>query len=205
MTNKPPFRRRNYFIKKKFQLDFSVKFLVIIVIEAILAIGLFLYLSKDTLTTAYFGSELKIARTYDFFLPTLLFSNLIIVGITGIIGIVALIFLSHRLAGPLYRFENVLSDLSKGDLTQRFKLREKDEFVELQNRINALAIALDINMGNIKSGVFEVSKLVSKMQNATASNTSAEKDMERLLSDLSEKLQELKKTADYFKTSNRQP
>src|SRR3990172_8935037 len=127
MGNRLPFRRRNYFIKKKFQVDFSVKFLIIILIEAFLAAGLFLYLSKGTLTTGYFGSELKIARTYDFFLPTLLFSNLIIVGITGIIGIVALILLSHRLAGPLYRFEKVLNDISKGDLTRRFKLREKDE------------------------------------------------------------------------------
>lgn len=202
MKNRPLFRRRNYFIKKKFQLDFSVKFLVIIVIEAVLAIGLFLYLSKGTLTTGYSGSELKIARTYDFFLPTLLFSNLVIVGITGIIGIVALIFLSHRLAGPLYRFENVLAELGKGNLTQRFKLREKDEFVELQNSINALAIALDINVGDIKSGISEISKLASEMQTAAASNPSVKKDMERLLADLSKKLRELKEKTDFFKTSS---
>jgi len=202
--NKPIFRRRNYFIKKKFQLDFSIKFLIIIVIEAVLAIGLFLYLSKGTLTTGYFGSELKIARTYDFFLPMLLFSNLIIVGITGIIGVVVLIFLSHRLAGPLYRFERVLSDLSKGDLTQRFKLREKDEFVELQNSINELTDAMDGNVGNIKSGIDDIAKLLSQMQTAAAANPSAEKDMERLLTEISKKLQEVKKTADYFKTSSRQ-
>lgn len=203
--NRPPFRRRNYFIKKKFQLDFSIKFLIIIVIEAILAIGLFLYLSKGTLTTGYFGSELKIARTYDFFLPTLLFSNLIIVGVTGVIGVVVLIFLSHRLAGPLYRFERVLSDLSKGDLTQRFKLREKDEFVELQNSINELTNAMDGNVGNIKAGIGEISKLLSQMQTVAAANPSAEKDIERLLIETSKKLQELKKTADYFKTSSRTP
>ncbi|MDO9289237.1 MAG: hypothetical protein Q7T83_10645, partial [Thermodesulfovibrionales bacterium] len=99
MANKPPFRRRNYFINKKFQTNFSIKFLVVIVIEAIMALGLFLYLSKGTLTTGYIGSELKISRTYDFFLPMLLLSNIVIVGVTGIIGIAVLIFMSHRIAG----------------------------------------------------------------------------------------------------------
>ena len=203
MGNRPPFRRRNYFIKKKFQIDFSVKFLIIIVIEAVLAIGLFLYLSKGTLTTGYLGSELKIASTYDFFLPMLLFSNLIIVGVTGIIGIAALIFLSHRLAGPLYRFEKALGDLSKGNLAQRFKLREKDQFMELQNSINELANVLDMNVGAIKSGIAGISKLVSEMQAAAASNPSAKEDMASRLPEISKKLHELKETADYFKTSSR--
>lgn len=203
MENKKAFRRRNYFIKKKFQIDFSVKFLIIIVIEAVLAIGLFLYISKGTLTTGYLGSELKIANTSDFFLPTLLFSNLIIVGATGIIGIAALIFLSHRLAGPLYRFEKALGDLSKGNLAQRFKLREKDQFMELQNSINELANVMDMNVGAIKSGIAGISKLVSEMQAAAASNPSDREDMASRLPEISKKLQELKETADYFKTSSR--
>src|SRR3972149_1865130 len=131
MNNNPIFRRRNYFIKKNFQVNFTVKFLIIILIEAFLAAGLFLYMSKGPLTTGYLGSELRIARTYDFFLPMLLLSNLIIVGVSAVIGIGVLIFLSHRLAGPLYRFENILDAIKKGDLTQRFKLRENDQFEEL--------------------------------------------------------------------------
>lgn len=204
MENKKAFRRRNYFIKKKFQIDFSIKFLIIIVIEAVLAIGLFLYISKGTLTTGYLGSELKIAGTSDFFLPMLLFSNLIIVGATGIIGIAALIFLSHRLAGPLYRFEKTLADLSKGNLAQRFKLREKDQFMELQNSINELANVMDMNVGAIKSGIAGILKLVSEMQAAAASNPSVKEDMVSRFMEISKKLQELKETADYFETSSRQ-
>ena len=122
---------------------------------------------------------------------------------TGIIGIAALIFLSHRLAGPLYRFEKALGDLSKGNLAQRFKLREKDQFMELQNSINELANVLDMNVGAIKSGIAGISKLVSEMQAAAASNPSAKEDMASRLPEISKKLQELKETADYFKTSSR--
>ena len=201
MGNRLPFRRRNYFIKKKFQVNFTVKFLIIILIEAFLAAGLFLYMSKGTLTTGYLGSELRIARTYDFFLPMLLLSNLIIVGISAVIGIAVLIFLSHRIAGPLYRFENILDAIKKGDLTQRFKLRENDQFVELANSINEHTDTLDKNMGHLKAGVMEFSQLTSKMQTAMASDPSANKELERLLQEMSKKLQELEGAANYFKTS----
>ena len=201
MGNRLPFRRRNYFIKKKFQVNFTVKFLIIILIEAFLAAGLFLYMSKGTLTTGYLGSELRIARTYDFFLPMLLLSNLIIVGISAVIGIAVFIFLSHRIAGPLYRFENILDAIKKGDLTQRFKLRENDQFVELANSINEHTDTLDKNMGHLKAGVMEFSQLISKMQTALASNPSADKELERLLQEMSKKLQELEGAANYFKTS----
>ena len=203
MADKPPFRRRNYFINKKFQTGFSIKFLVIIVIEAIMAVGLFLYLSKGTLTTGYIGSELKISRTYDFFLPMLLLSNIIIVGVTGIIGIAVLIFMSHRIAGPMFRFEKVLDEISKGDLTYKFKLRQGDQFKELEKRINELTDILDSKAGNLKSGVTEISKMLSRLK-TLASAHSTDKDFERLLQDISKKITELQEAANYFKTSQDQ-
>ena len=203
MADKPPFRRRNYFINKKFQTDFSIKFLVIIVIEAIMAVGLFLYLSKGTLTTGYIGSELKISRTYDFFLPMLLLSNIIIVGVTGIIGIAVLIFMSHRIAGPMFRFEKVLDEISKGDLTYKFKLRQGDQFKELEKRINELTDILDSKAGNLKSGLTEISRMLSRLQ-TLASAHSTDKDFERLLQDISKKITELQEAANYFKTSQDQ-
>lgn len=204
MENRPPFRRRNYFIKKKFQTNFSIKFFAIIVIEAILAIGLFFFLSKGTLTTGYIGSELKITRTYDFFLPTLLLANLVIVGVTGIIGIVVLIFMSHRIAGPMFRFEKALGEISKGDLTHRFKLRQGDQFEELEKRINELTNTLDINIGNLKSGASEITEQLLRLKTLAASGNPSDEDIERLLHDISKKLLELQEAANYFKTSKDQ-
>lgn len=204
MKNRPPFKRRNYFINKKFQIDFSIKFLIIIVVEAILAIGLFLCLSKGTLTTGYIGSELKIASTYDFFLPMLLFSNLIVVGVTGISGIVVLIFMSHRIAGPLYHFQKVLNETGKGDLTHRFTLRQTDQFHELADRINELIAGLDRKVGDIKSQSMGISNLLSEIQIVLAAHPSVNKESEPLLHELSKKLLELQEAANYFKTSQAQ-
>jgi len=206
MDNRPSFRRRNYFINKKFQTNFSIKFLVVIVIEALMAAGLFLYLSKGTLTTGFVGSELRVARTYDFFLPTLLLSSVIIVAVTGIIGIAVLIFMSHRIAGPIFRFEKALSEINKGDLTHRFKLRSADQFKTLEERINQLSNTLDSKAVDLQSRITEISKLFSGLQISAASAEHEDKDFERLLQDISKKLTELQEAANYFKTSqNQQP
>ena len=201
MSNKPAFRRRNYFIKKKFQLDFSIRFLILIVIEALFAAGLFIYLSRNTLTTGYIGSDLKIARTSEFFLPTLLLSNLIILGVTAVIGIVVLILISHRIAGPLYRFEKSLSDIGKGDLTHRFRVRQKDQLAELADSINEFTSIMDKKAGDIKHSIHEVSKLFSEIQSRISSNPLSDKELERMLLEAYKKVQELEDTLSYFKTS----
>lgn len=202
MNEKPVFRRKNYFIKKKFQIDFSIKFLILIVVEAVLAIGLFIYLSKGTLTTSYLGSDLKIAKTSEFFLPTLLLSNLVILGVTGIVGIVVMIYISHKIAGPLYRFEQTLADISNGNLTHRFNLRQDDQLIQLAESINKFTEAMDKRAGDMKYNAHEILRLFSELQsNISYDNQLSNKELENQMQEVSKKLIELKEAIDYFKTS----
>ena len=47
-------------------------------------------------------------------------------------------FLSHKMAGPVYRFEQVCKAIAKGDFSQRVHLRRGDQFTELQDDFNAM-------------------------------------------------------------------
>jgi len=199
--NRPIFRRRNYFINRDFQVGFTIKFLIVIVIEAVLAIGLFMYLSRGTLTTGFVGSDFRIARTSEFFLPTLLVSNLIIIVITAIIGIAILIYMSHRIAGPLYRFEKILADVGRGDLTQRFKLRDNDQLSELSQSITELTTTMDNRVSDIKFRAHELSGLLQEIKTSAPSGPSDSIDIENLLKEVSENVQALEEVVNYFKTS----
>ncbi len=199
--NRPIFRRRNYFINRDFQVGFTIKFLILIVIEAILAIGLFMYLSRGTLTTGFIGSDFRIARTSEFFLPTLLISNLIIIGITAIIGIAVLIYMSHRIAGPLYRFEKILTDIGRGDLTQRFKLRDNDQLSELSESITELTTTMDKRISDIKLRAHELTGLLQEIQTTVPSGPPDSKELENLLREVSDNIQALEEVVNYFKTS----
>ena len=202
MTTRTPFWRRNIFIKRRFQADFSIKFLILILIESVLAIGLFLYLSKDTVTTGYSGSELVISRTRDFFLPTLLLSNLIVVGITAVIGVIVFLIASHKLAGPLYRFEKTLENMSSGDLTHRFSLRQKDQMKSLADKINELNNMMERNMLEIQKNVDDVKGLFSDAQSTLASDSYDRAELEKMLQEASGKLRELEKFARFYRTSH---
>lgn len=59
----------------------------------------------------------------------------------GIMGLVTL-FVSHRWAGPIYRFERSAQVVSTGDLTHRVSLRTGDDLMELQDEINAMIASL---------------------------------------------------------------
>ena len=53
------------------------------------------------------------------------------------------LFLTRRLAGPLYRFEQTIKAILKGDLSIRIRLREKDEFQDLALLLNQAIIEID--------------------------------------------------------------
>ncbi|HBL18129.1 MAG: hypothetical protein A2X36_15545 [Elusimicrobia bacterium GWA2_69_24] len=59
----------------------------------------------------------------------------------GVMLIVTL-FVSHRWAGPIYRFERSAQTLAGGDLTHRVSLRTGDDLMELQDEMNAMIASL---------------------------------------------------------------
>ena len=202
MSEKPLFRRRRYFIDKKFQTNFTIDFLLIIVIATIAVTLLFLFYSRDTVTVGYTGSEVKLLDTGDYFLPTLLLSTSAVVIFSGVVGIIVLILISHRIAGPLFRFETILNELSKGDLTKRFKLRKKDQFAELANRINTLTEIMNVKIGSIKTQTAEIIRLISEVQRISAAHPDISTELEHPLREITEKLSELQDATNHFKTSD---
>ncbi|MFZ2960935.1 MAG: methyl-accepting chemotaxis protein [Candidatus Ozemobacteraceae bacterium] len=52
------------------------------------------------------------------------------------------VFVSHKIAGPVYRFERWASILASGDLTHRVKLRQGDELFDLQDAFNRMSESL---------------------------------------------------------------
>ena len=57
--------------------------------------------------------------------------------------IIASIFVSHRIAGPLIRIESTLKSIVDGDFGVRIKLRKHDEFDSIAESVNSLAQRLD--------------------------------------------------------------
>jgi methyl-accepting chemotaxis protein len=68
------------------------------------------------------------------------------------------IFLSHKIAGPLYRFDQCFKDLSQGDLTTRARLRKNDEAIWLSKSFNQMTESLDSRVSTLKNAANEVAR-----------------------------------------------
>jgi len=178
-------RRKNYFIKKEFQVSFASRFVMLLIIEAILVVMVFMFLSLDTVTTGYFDSALRVERTIHFFFVPLFFILLVVVGAISLAGMATFMILSHRIAGPLFRIEEDLKEIKNGNLAKRIQLRKTDQLVELKEGINSLVISLDERIGRIKDSIDTVEQSLSQRDQGK----------------LSDAVNQLKSNIDQFKVS----
>ncbi len=65
------------------------------------------------------------------------------------------IFLTHKIAGPIFKLAQYFQELGKGNLAVRIRLRKFDEARNLELRFNEMAAALDATVGKMKRIVRE--------------------------------------------------
>lgn len=67
------------------------------------------------------------------------------------------IFLTHKIAGPIFKLKQYLHRVEQGDLTARIQFRKFDEIHKLADDFNATIASLDANIGTMKRIVRESS------------------------------------------------
>ncbi len=75
----------------------------------------------------------------------------------------ASIFVSHKLAGPIYRFEKEAKAIGEGDLTVKFKLRKGDELKELADALEKMVGFLRSKIANALRSVKDISDGLEKL------------------------------------------
>lgn len=79
------------------------------------------------------------------------------------IGIGFSILVSHRIAGPIYRFEKVLDRLAKGELDYNVSIRKKDELQELAQKFDKAVQYLRQEILKEKSNTELISKQIEEI------------------------------------------
>lgn len=139
---KEKFRRRNYFIQKTFQGKYIFNFYILVIIGAIIFTAIFSYVTVDTLTVTYENYNLKLDRTPLMLFKQMLTANWVIFIPVGLIVIIAAIFQSHRIAGPLFKIERVIDEMCQGIIHTDLYLRQKDEGKEVMDKLKEYNIFL---------------------------------------------------------------
>ena len=127
------FKRRTIFIKKRLQL----RYMALIILSVLSGLLIMAYELTFTLHEVFDHYPVLLQPLYDHF-PSLAYSFIYKLLIYLVFVVLISAILSHKMAGPVYRFEQTCKAIAKGDFSQRIHLRKGDQLMELQDEFNKM-------------------------------------------------------------------
>jgi len=128
--------RSNFFIKKNFQGKLILGYVLFVLCGCLLFLALLTVCSSDSLNPNCNPDVANSEHPLWQLLTNLLATHWLAL-ITGTIVLIGLAMrVTHRIAGPLYRFEKTLDNMLARNLNETIRLRKRDEGKELAEKIN---------------------------------------------------------------------
>lgn len=184
---RPPFRRRNFFIKKELQGRLIFKFFLLSLLGVLFFAFIFSLLSQDNLTITYDGQQLLIGKTPMVLFKDILTANWVFLVIVGATVTLVSMILTHRVAGPLFRFEKAFEGMAQRDLDQKIVLRLKDEAKDTAELINDFTSMLSGDIATLQSYNANLGDYLKRLQEGGDEQS----DLLRLASDENLKINQL--------------
>ncbi|MDD5166302.1 MAG: methyl-accepting chemotaxis protein [Candidatus Omnitrophica bacterium] len=187
--------RKSYLIEKEFQTKFILKFCALVAAGGLLFIGILYLLLMQSTTVSIVDSRVAVRTTADFILPILVQTVVIVTVIVSLATIAVTLFISHKIAGPLYRFKKVLQELESGDFTSDFRLRHMDQLQELAGVFNSMVKKIREELKQLKDNSVSLKDKLEKLSEHEIS------ELKRpILTELKKISEELNRVVRYFKT-----
>lgn len=157
---------------------FILRFCLIVVATGGFIMVVLYSLAGKATTVSFVNSRVVVQSTADFLIPVLIQTFVVSTILVGIATIIFTLFVSHRIAGPLYRFKKVLSSLGDGDFSLTCRIRLKDSLQDVASAFNDMIIKVRKNFdiidkdlkhlkGKLEAGdIKEIKKSVSDIDKA---------------------------------------
>ncbi|MGB2578722.1 methyl-accepting chemotaxis protein [Elusimicrobium simillimum] len=141
----PKFKRSILFIKR----DLQLKYILLLVISVVIGLSLMAFEVLTTMQGIYSEYPMMLQPLYDKFVPITI-GILLKIAIYLVIVVLVAAMLSHKLAGPIYRFEVTCKDIAGGNFAKRVHLREGDNFTDLQREFNRMMDVMEAEINKNK-------------------------------------------------------
>ena len=133
-------RRKIKLINRDFQIGLMVKFIA--ANTAMMGVfGLVLYLFLRGEIQSNLQSAHAAYRTMgEMLFPIILTISLLVLAILSVTIVFVVLYASHRIAGPLYRFHQVLKDFEARNLRGMTRIRDDDQLGEIAGTLEKVRI-----------------------------------------------------------------
>ena len=160
------YKRRIYYIKKDFQFRFIFKFCMLVLVGGLVSTGILTFFSKGTLTSTFDNSRLVIERTSMAILPAVVYTNLITLVLITMATVGVTLMVSHKLAGPLFRFEADLKMIGDGELNKKVRLRKEDQLKDMVQSLNDMTESLHGKVSAIRTQIRQTRDFAAETEGA---------------------------------------
>jgi len=126
------YRRRNYLINKKMQIKYAVRIGVVLILMFAIA-QIYTYYSIHTILPGLYSQ--RMASDLAAIQQKLFIGSIVYILFIAVFSI----FVSHKIAGPVYKMEKIIREvLTSGDFSKKIWLRKGDELTGLAQVLNEL-------------------------------------------------------------------
>ena len=171
-------RRKTYVIERNFQTRFILRFILVIVGATLVSTGALLgvFYFKFQFGTAELNNLIimitpegttDVSSLFKIVLIPILAANLLIL---CVIVPYSLVY-SHKVAGPVYRFQKSLDMILEGQLDFMIRLRKKDEFKNIAEKMNSLIDYMRRNIEEVRSSHRMIRDRITKIETMVNAGT----------------------------------
>ncbi len=196
---RPRFKRKQFIVARGFQLKYAGIILLLMFLTAGFCSYAIYYTTMisfgEKLASVYpQGQLVSIVNLVNF---RILVSILVISPLVGFLGI----YLSHKIAGPIYRIEKSIGGMVAGDLSSHITLRRGDEMVTLADSVNRLTDSLALSMTTEKSHMENALKELYTLRELLSSSQKDHARINNVLESLDNEIRVIGKELDRYKVS----
>jgi methyl-accepting chemotaxis protein len=190
--------RRSYVVKRRLQWKIFA-YIIIMLFSFTLFLGLSLYSPLLSILYSNLPPEnATLQEAAHLFLSIEKYIWLSIGAVMALIGFYSIV-LSHKIAGPIYRFERTLQEVGQGNLSLRIHLRKHDELQELGAEFNRALAFLDGQMQKANQAVEEVERAQAALVALCGSQVPQSEEIQRRVSALEVEISRLREALSIFR------
>lgn len=176
--------RQIILINRSFQFKLIIKFILVnLLVMVLFGISLYFFLNSE-LDSNLRSAHVTYKNLKEMLLPIILTLSVLNILVSSIIISIFVMYASHKIAGPMYRFNAALNDICEKNLNTFASVREGDQLYECSDSLKKLISMLTADISAMKGKVDDLKGLSGKSGAGDA---------------LSEKIMELEKLLEQYK------
>jgi methyl-accepting chemotaxis protein len=190
------YKRRKFFIDRQFQTKYVLLVIFMLLMYTIVFVGtLFIPQLLPLIFNSPHAEQVKAAEILLLYHKHVWPAVFIVIPLFGVFSI----FITHKIAGPVYRLKMKLEQMTAWNLDSRLSLRTGDDLQELADCVNVLADELKAFVAEMQNNYETVTALIDAIQEQVEAKTLHESTGRELISRLAVSKKHIADTLERFK------